>query len=239
MARFWTASALFHAPWWAPPLYGLAEADDGGADAAREGDARPAALAGGAAPATEGATTDPGRGARGAASGTSEAQDEPPAAREPVSAPARPVSSSDSAISAGTASSGGVHAQLLSMLRGALSGGDALWMPARRQWVTWAACEPAAVPSAAPMPAVLSDAGWPDAESLWYVDDVARGTLRCTDVVRDVAYRVTMQDACLPDELWRPFCAVREQSPGPGQTPASEVARALGVLVRCVVATYV
>ena len=40
--------------------------------------------------------------------------------------------------------------------------------------------------------------------------------------------------AALPRDLWDAFCAVREQTPGPGMTPRTELARASALLVRIV-----
>ena len=58
--------------------------------------------------------------------------------------------------------------------------------------------------------------------------------LRHTDVAEPHAIVTSAGHvpASLPHDLWDAFRSAREQSPGPGQTPTSEVARALALLVR-------
>lgn len=66
---------------------------------------------------------------------------------------------------------------------------------------------------------------------LLYTDDTEAG--RChTDIVHEHAWITSTQDAALPASLWHEFRTARAQTPGPGQTPTSEVVRAVHVLAR-------
>ena len=66
---------------------------------------------------------------------------------------------------------------------------------------------------------------------LLYTDDAEAGR-RHTDIVRQHAWITSTQEAALPASFWHDFRTARAQAPGPGQTPTSEVVRAVHVLAR-------
>lgn len=81
------------------------------------------------------------------------------------------------------------------------------------------------------------DSERPRVGPLFYTDDTEAGR-RHIDVVHGHAWITSTQEAALPSSFWHAFRTARAQTPGPGQTPASEVVRALHVLARYVYTAY-
>lgn len=108
-------------------------------------------------------------------------------------------------------------------------GTDACFAPATLEWQVCEARDDLIIDG----PWSSVDTALPQMGPLWYTDDVPGGR-RHMDVVQGRAYVTCTQDAALPENLWHAFREARAATPAPGQTPQSEVVRALHLLARYV-----